>query len=113
METQAPHLGSIIREQMHQKKISTVQLAQKIGVHPNNIRKMLYKQNIELNRLMQLSEALDHNLLAYLPQPKTTSVEQILPDEKDKQIADLQKENKRLNEENANLKLIVGLLQKK
>ena len=112
METKVNHIGSIVKELMYQKKISTHVLANQIGIHPNNLRRILEKTVFSQKRMQQLSEALDHNLLVYLPQPKTTIIESEA-DEKDIKIVELEKENKRLSEENTNLKLIVELFQKK
>ena len=57
------HIGQMIENELRSQGRSVVWLAHKIYCEKSNIYKMFRRSSIELDQLMQISVALEHNFL--------------------------------------------------
>jgi transcriptional regulator with XRE-family HTH domain len=56
----------LIKQKLKEKGWSSTDLAQKIGMHPSSVAKMLQSDQIKLDRLKLISELLGYNFLRAL-----------------------------------------------
>ena len=105
--TKQVNLGWEIGKLIKAKGLSRNQLAPKVGMGMASFGSMLKKKDLHTERVRQLSEALGENLFALFLQEKPANEKMLseeiegqkkLLDEKDKKIAELEKELKLLRE---------------
>ena len=53
-----PHIGELIRAELHRQGRSNVWLAQQLSCTVRNVTKIFHKQTIDTQQLMQLSKVL-------------------------------------------------------
>ena len=100
-------IGSVIRKVMEDKKISSSELASRLGVHPGSISRIFNYKHMHSSLLAKLSQALGHDFFKYFSQD--IRVER---SEGEKQIEQIKKEMEVLRKENGYLKQINELLTK-
>jgi hypothetical protein len=102
-------IGSIIRDHLRKSGSSVLQLSKQIKMSPNVLYHNLNTNKISIARLLQISQALNHNFFIYFVQNTGGSEEQLLKlsnenRELSSKVASLQKEVDLLREINALLK---------
>lgn len=100
-------IGSVIKKVMEDKKISSVELASRLGVHPGSISRIFNYRHMHSSLLQKLSQALGHDFFKYFSQD--IRVER---PESEKQMEQIRKEMEALRKENGYLKQINELLTK-
>lgn len=93
---------------MEDKKVSSTELASRLGVHPGSISRIFNYRHMHSSLLQKLSQALGHDFFKYFTQD--IRVER---PESEKQIDQLRKEIDELRKENGYLKQINELLTNK
>lgn len=58
-------IGKIIIQQSREQGISIAKLAAKVNLTTQALYKILHRRDLKISRLLQLSQALNHNLLQY------------------------------------------------
>ena len=92
---------------MEDKKVSSSELASRLGVHPGSISRIFNYKHMHSSLLTKLSQALGHDFFKYFSQD--IRVER---SEADKQMEQIRKEMETLRKENGYLKQINELLNK-
>ncbi|MEK6615493.1 MAG: helix-turn-helix transcriptional regulator [Bacteroidota bacterium] len=100
-------IGSIIKKVIEDKKISSTELASRLGVHPGSISRIFNYRHMHSSLLQKLSQALGHDFFKYFSQD--IRVER---SEAEKQMEQIRKEMDQLRKENGYLKQINELLTK-
>ncbi|MBA2561954.1 MAG: helix-turn-helix transcriptional regulator [Chitinophagaceae bacterium] len=59
------HIGKIIKEQVHKKKWSVSEFAQKINTNRNNVYNIFTRQSIDTQLLFTISTVLEHDFFQY------------------------------------------------
>ena len=93
---------------MEDKKVSSTELASRLGVHPGSISRIFNYRHMHSSLLQKLSHALGHDFFKYFTQD--IRVER---PESEKQLDELRKEIEALRKENGYLKQINELLSNK
>lgn len=93
---------------MEDKKVSSTELASRLGVHPGSISRIFNYRHMHSSLLQKLSQALGHDFFKYFSQD--IRVER---SEADKQVDEIKKEIDLLRKENGYLKQINELLTNK
>ena len=101
-------IGSVIKKVMEEKKVSSTELASRLGVHPGSISRIFNYRHMHSSLLQKLSQALGHDFFKYFTQD--IRVER---PEADKQLDEMRKEVEQLRKENGYLKQINELLTNK
>jgi len=101
-------IGSVIKKVMEDKKVSSTELASRLGVHPGSISRIFNYRHMHSSLLQKLSQALGHDFFKYFTQD--IRVER---PEADKQLDEMRKEMEQLRKENGYLKQINELLATK
>ena len=101
-------IGSIIKKVMEEKKVSSTELASRLGIHPGSISRIFNYRHIHSSLLQKFSQALGHDFFKYFTQD--IRVER---PETDKQLDEMRKEIEQLRKENGYLKQINELLTTK
>lgn len=101
----AVQIGSVIKKVMEEKKVSSTELASRLGVHPGSISRIFNYRHMHSSLLQKLSQALGHDFFKYFTQD--IRVER---PEADKQLDEMRKEIEALRKENGYLKQINDLL---
>lgn len=57
------HIGQLIRSELKRQGRTVAWLAAKIYCEKSNVYKLFRRKSIDLEQLMRISEALDHNFL--------------------------------------------------
>lgn len=104
----AVQIGSVIKKVMEEKKVSSTELASRLGVHPGSISRIFNYRHMHSSLLQKLSQALGHDFFKYFTQD--IRVER---PEADKQLDEMRKEVEQLRKENGYLKQINELLTNK
>ena len=100
-------IGSVIKKVMEDKKVSSTELASRLGVHPGSISRIFNYRHMHSSLLQKLSQALGHDFFKYFTQDIRVERPAL-----DKQIDELKKEIDALRKENGYLKQINDLLNK-
>ena len=58
MNTPAPHIGALIREELRRQQKTNVWLARQIGVAPRTVNKIFDKEHIDTYQLLRISRCL-------------------------------------------------------
>jgi transcriptional regulator with XRE-family HTH domain len=58
------HIGSIIKAKLTERKMSVIEFANTLHCCRNNIYKIFNSDNIDINRLVKISEILDFDFLS-------------------------------------------------
>lgn len=93
---------------MEDKKVSSTELASRLGVHPGSISRIFNYRHMHSSLLQKLSQALGHDFFKYFTQD--IRVER---PESEKQLDEIRKEMEQLRKENGYLKQINELLTNK
>ena len=96
------HIGSLLNAFFENKRTRRAALAKLMNINLANLMKMEKKESIQTKRLQELCTHLKHNFFMDIAQqlpPEYTTNKNIF-EEKDRQIADLQKQLDRLTIEN-------------
>ncbi len=101
-------IGSVIKKVMEDKKVSSTELASRLGVHPGSISRIFNYRHMHSSLLQKLSQALGHDFFKYFTQD--IRVER---PEAEKQLDEMRKELDQLRKENGYLKQINELLSSK
>ena len=101
-------IGSVIKKVMEEKRVSSSELASRLGVHPGSVSRIFNYRHMHSSLLQKLSQALGHDFFKYFSQD--IRVER---PEAEKQMDQLRKEMDSLRKENGYLKQINELLTKK
>ncbi|MDR2406690.1 MAG: transcriptional regulator [Bacteroidales bacterium] len=65
------HIGSIIKAKLKERKMSVIDFAAALHCCRNNVYKIFYSDNIDINRLIKISKILDYDFLSlYYKQPQ-------------------------------------------
>ena len=100
-------IGATIKKVMEEKRVSSSELASRLGVHPGSISRIFNYRHMHSSLLQKLSQALGHDFFKYFSQD--IRVER---PESEKQIDQLRKNIDELRKENGYLKQINELLTK-
>ena len=92
---------------MEEKRVSSSELASRLGVHPGSVSRLFNYRHMNSALLQKLSQALGHDFFKYFSQD--IRVER---PESEKQMDQLRKEIEALRKENGYLKQINELLSK-
>ncbi len=98
-------IGSIIKNVMEEKRVSSSELAARLGVHPGSVSRIFNYTHMHSSLLQKLSQALGHDFFKYFTQD--IRVERSVAE---KQIDEMRKEIDALRKENGYLKQINELL---
>jgi len=98
-------IGTVIKKVMEDKKVSSTELASRMGVHPGSISRIFNYRHMHSSLLQKLSQALGHDFFKYFTQDM-----HIERPEADKQLDEMRKEMEQLRKENGYLKQINELL---
>lgn len=93
---------------MEEKKVSSTELASRLGVHPGSISRIFNYRHMHSSLLQKLSQALGHDFFKYF----TEDIRVERP-ESEKRIDEMRKEIEALRKENGYLKQINDLLNTK
>lgn len=93
---------------MEDKKISSTELASRLGVHPGSISRMFTYRHMHSSLLQKISQALGHDFFKYF----TQDIRVEYP-EAEKKLDEMRKEIDALRKENGYLKQINELLIQK
>ena len=100
-------IGNVIRKVMEDKKVSSSELASRLGVHPGSISRIFNYKHMHSSLLAKLSQALGHDFFKYFSQDIRVERSEV-----DKQMEQTRKEMDALRKENGYLKQINELLTK-
>ena len=103
----AAQIGNVIKKVMEDKRISSSELASRLGVHPGSISRLFNYKHMHSSLLQKLSQALGHDFFKYFSQEI-----KIEKSEMEKQSDLYKKELEQLRKENGYLKQINELLTK-
>lgn len=92
---------------MEEKRVSSTELASRLGIHPGSISRIFNYKHIHSSLLQKISQVLGHDFFKYFTQD--IRVER---SDSEKQIEQLRKELEQLRKENGYLKQINELLTK-
>ena len=101
-------IGNIIRKVIEDKKVSSTELASRLGVHPGSISRIFNYRHMHSSLLQKLSQALGHDFFKYFSQDI-----RVEKSETEKQLDEIKKEMDLLRKENGYLKQINELLTTK
>ena len=106
----APHMGRMVRKVAAEKGLNATTLAPLLKQSPGSISKVFKRPFLHSTLLMRLERVLEYDFFIHLctcpkdlPEPDT---------EKDKRIAELEKENKQLIKQNEMMEKVIDLLGK-
>jgi len=98
-----PHVGELVNYTIYQMRIQKKQIAELVGVQKLTISRAIKKPSFQLDLLWQISQFTRYNFLAHLGEkleiPYETKTEKLLKEQllqKEKELADLQKEKELL-----------------
>ena len=103
----AVQIGTIIKKVMEEKRISSTELAARLGVHPGSISRIFNYKHMHSSLLQKVSQVLGHDFFKYFTQD--IRVERT---DAEKQMEQIRKEIDQLRKENGYLKQINELLTK-
>src|ERR1041385_4420040 len=67
-EVMPVQIGSVIKKVMEDKKVSSTELASRLGVHPGSISRIFNYRHMHSSLLQKLSQALGHDFFKYFTQ---------------------------------------------
>lgn len=100
-------IGTIIKKVMEEKRVSSTELASRLGVHPGSISRIFNYKHMHSSLLQKISQVLGHDFFKYFTQD--IRVER---SDAEKQMEQIRKEMDQLRKENGYLKQINELLTK-
>ena len=88
------HIGNLLHTYFENKRIRRAALARKMDIHLINLMKMEKKESLQIARLWEISTHLKHNFFMDIAQsmPQTYTNTQNIFEQKDQEIAHLQKQ---------------------
>lgn len=74
MDLKSVHIGQAIEKRRRELKITKTEFAQRIGVPPQHINRIIARETMDTARLMAISQALDYNFFSlFCPMPHQIS----------------------------------------
>lgn len=101
-------IGALIKKVMEEKKVSSSELASRLGMHPGSVSRILKYRHMHSSLLQKISQALGHDFFKYF----TQDIRVERPGY-EKELEQLRKEIESLKKENGYLRQINELLVQK
>jgi IS30 family transposase len=83
-------IGKIVMQQAYEQHISIAQIAKQLNMAPSSLYRILQRKDLKISHILQLSQALNHNLLQYY---------QSTPSSPPEELKNLQHENQQLKQQ--------------
>ncbi len=99
------HIGSTIKKVLEEKKISSIELASRLSVHPGSISRLFNYKNMNSSLLLKISQSVGHDFFKYFSQDM-----RLERTEAEKKLDEMRKELDLLRKENNYLKQINDLM---
>lgn len=106
------HLGAMLSQALHRKRVSHAVLGRRLGRHQSMIQDLVARSSMQAYLIWELSIALKHNFFADLAHQLDTATEGKL-DQQRTELQQLQEDYNRLQEERDYLRKAIDMINPK